>query len=102
MCCGVGAALYTLRSVAADEAPGTGAVLEEVIVTAEKREERLIDVPSAVTAVKADDLARQDLTQLRDYYSRIPGLQYNGDTTYDLSLRGLTQADKVAPASIYC
>jgi iron complex outermembrane recepter protein len=97
VCCGVGAALHTLHSAAAEEAPGTGVVLEEVIVTAEKREERLIDVPSSVTAIPAADLASADLVQLRDYYSRIPGLQYNGDTTYDLSLRGLTTGGATNP-----
>lgn len=95
--CGVSAALYSLCSVAAEEAPGTGDVLEEVVVTAEKREERLIDVPIAISEVSTDSLAKQDLTQLRDYYSRIPGLQYNGDTTYDLSLRGITTGNATSP-----
>ncbi|HVW69199.1 MAG TPA: TonB-dependent receptor [Steroidobacteraceae bacterium] len=95
--CGVGAALCSLCATAAEEAPGTGDVLEEVVVTAEKREERLIDVPIAITAVTTDALATQDLTQLRDYYSRVPGLQYNGDTTYDLSLRGITTGNATSP-----
>jgi outer membrane receptor protein involved in Fe transport len=96
--CGIGAALYSLCSTAADEASATAEpVLEEVVVTAEKKSERAIDVPVSITAVNTEDLATQDLEQLRDYYSRIPGLQYNGDRTYDLSLRGITTGNATSP-----
>ena len=64
--------------------------LEEVIVTAQKREERLIDVPMAITEVSAVELSEQNLDQMSQYYSRIPSLQYAGNKTYNLSLRGVT------------
>ena len=67
------------------------------MVTAEKRAERAIDVPISITAIGTQDLATQDLEQMRDYYSRIPGLQYNGDTTYDLSIRGITTGNATSP-----
>jgi len=98
MVCGIGAALYSLCSTAAEEAAATAEpVLEEVVVTAEKKSERAIDVPISITAVNTEDLANQDLEKLRDYYSRIPGLQYNGDRTYDLSLRGITTGNGTSP-----
>ena len=96
--CGVSAALYSLCSHAADEAPGTGPVdLEEVVVTAEKRAERAINVPISISTVNTQDLATQDLAQIQDYYSRVPGLQYNGDKTYDLSIRGITTGNATNP-----
>ncbi|MFC4312357.1 TonB-dependent receptor [Steroidobacter flavus] len=73
------------------------ATLEEVIVTAQKREERLIDAPVAITAVGGDALNEQNIVQISDYYSRIPNLQYNGDSTYDLSLRGVTTGGGTNP-----
>lgn len=93
--CGVSAALYSLCSHAADEAGPVN--LEEVVVTAEKRAERAIDVPISISTVNTQDLATQDLVQIQDYYSRIPGLQYNGDTTYDLSIRGITTGNSTSP-----
>lgn len=53
--------------------------LEEVVVTAQKRAERLQDVPVPVTAVSADDLVNSNQMQLRDYYSKVPGLSYAPD-----------------------
>jgi iron complex outermembrane recepter protein len=48
--------------------------VEEVIVTAQKREERLQDVPVPVYTVNADLLAQSNQVRLQDYYSSIPGL----------------------------
>jgi len=60
------------------------------VVTAEKREERLHDVPMGVTAITAADLQNQQLTSLSDLASRVPGLSLTniqpGQTT--LTLRG--------------
>jgi iron complex outermembrane receptor protein len=57
------------------QAPENGpAVLQEVVVTAEKREERLQDVPVPVTAISADTLIQGNQLLLRDYGSSIPGL----------------------------
>jgi len=72
-------------------------VLEEIIVTAQKREERLIDVPAVISSVKAQDLTEQNVEQIFDYYSRIPGLAYNGNKTYNLSLRGITTGGATNP-----
>jgi iron complex outermembrane receptor protein len=95
--CFIGTALYPMCAAAADESAPQAAGLEEVVVTADKRQEREMDVPISMTAVSTDALAAQDLVQLKDYYSRIPGLQYQGDRTQDLSLRGLTTGDSTNP-----
>lgn len=69
--------------------------LEEVVVTAQKVTQREIDVPVAVTAIQGSALVDQDLVQVADYYSRIPGLQIgalpsNANGTAAISLRGIT------------
>ncbi len=66
----------------------------DIVVTAQKRSERLLDVPVSVTVVSTEDLLKQNLVQLRDYYSRVPGLSLGGAGTEqranNLAIRGLT------------
>ncbi|PQA86576.1 TonB-dependent receptor [Marinicaulis flavus] len=70
---------------------------DTIVVTAQKREQRLLDVPIPVTAVSAEDLAEQNLVQLKDVYNRIPGFQYGGPRAADLSLRGITTGGQTNP-----
>jgi iron complex outermembrane recepter protein len=49
-------------------------ILEEIIVTAQKRKQRLLDVPMSITALTGDALARQGATTLLDVASTVPGL----------------------------
>ena len=61
----------------ADEASATdssASALQEVVVTAQKREEKLHDVPMGVTAITTDELQRQQLVSLDDLQSKVPGL----------------------------
>src|SRR5262249_20430821 len=71
--------------------------LEEVVVTAQKREERAVDVPVVINSVSAQELTDQNLSGIREYYSRVPGLAYDGDKTYSLSLRGITTGNATNP-----
>ncbi len=63
---------------------------EEILVTAQKRSERLQEVPMAVTAISAERLVDSNRLRLQDYYSSIPGMsiepRIQGIQT--LSLRG--------------
>lgn len=53
----------------------TGAAgLQEVVVTAQKREEKLHDVPMGVSAVGSDDINKQQLVDLADLEAKVPGL----------------------------
>lgn len=77
---------FILASVAVAAAPGVQAqestpqsqasagTLQEVIVTAQKREEKLHDVPMGVTAITAQELQQQQLVSLEDLQSKVPGL----------------------------
>ena len=48
--------------------------IEEITVTARKREERLLDVPVSAAALTAQELDRYKTRDLVDLTSRIPGL----------------------------
>jgi len=68
--------------------------LEEVLVTAEKREERLQDVAVSVTVLNPDKLADNGQSRLVDYFATIPGLNLTtgsvGGGTQYLTIRGLS------------
>jgi iron complex outermembrane recepter protein len=70
----------------------SGERLKEVIVTAEKRKERLQDVPVPVTVVDTGALTEQNQLKIQDYYASVPGLQYapSAYSTQGLSIRGIT------------
>jgi outer membrane receptor protein involved in Fe transport len=48
--------------------------IEEVIVTAQKRDERLQDVPMSLTALSGDTLEQTHSFQFEDYVGTVPGL----------------------------
>lgn len=87
------------RSTAAAEASVDS--LEEIVVTANKRVERLQDVPSSVTSLRADRLSETGLVKLEDYAARVPGLSVNnltaGGLQNSVSLRGVTTGPLGAP-----
>ena len=65
------------------EAPATGATdrgaaVDELVVTAQKRAERSIDVPMSIVAVTGQSLMESQATTLQDLQNRIPGLRVNG------------------------
>jgi iron complex outermembrane receptor protein len=68
--------------------------LDEIIVTAQKREERLQDVPIPVTVLAADTLIERNQLRLQDYFTNVPGLSLApGASTQSqqiLSIRGIT------------
>ncbi|HVW68753.1 MAG TPA: TonB-dependent receptor [Steroidobacteraceae bacterium] len=70
------------------------AVLDEVVVTAQKREEHLLDVPIPVTAVSAQTLVDNNLLRLQDYYTSIPNFNVTPgvQSSQALTIRGITSA----------
>jgi len=65
-------------SVGATTAPGSdgreSVVLEEVLVTAQKREERIQDVPFAITAVTQREIRERGAVDIKDLQYSVPGL----------------------------
>ena len=57
---------------------GEGRVIEEVVVTATKREEPLQDVPIAVTALTEQTLERVGAANFSDYALQLPGVTAGG------------------------
>jgi outer membrane receptor protein involved in Fe transport len=66
--------------------------LEEVVVTAQKREERLIDVPISIVALGTDELQKRRVSSIDDLPLSVPGLFINSNGSYgrQISLRGIS------------
>ncbi len=64
------------------------AQLEEVVVTAQKREQNLQDVPMAVTAISAELLENNEIGSIEELTQLVPSLKYTpGDNPQNSSIR---------------
>jgi iron complex outermembrane recepter protein len=82
----------------------SGGDLEEIIVTAEKRESTVQATPIAMTALSAGDLTDQNITSIQDLVGAIPGISLRtagpGQTEYEM--RGLASSGgSVATVGFY-
>jgi iron complex outermembrane receptor protein len=71
-------------------------LIEEVVVTAQKREERLQDVPVAVSALTAQALVEKNVATLQDLSASVPGLVVASNTNFGsapISIRGVGGAN---------
>jgi outer membrane receptor protein involved in Fe transport len=86
-----------------NSAEARGPTLEEVVVTARKREESLQDVPLPVTALSAADIANRQVTSLDDVAKFTPGLVFSkvfGRATERPVVRGLASVLAGTNASV--
>src|SRR5258706_4819245 len=73
-----GAVLADQAAGASTPATAPSAQLDEIIVTAQKREQRAIDPPLSVTALDASSLAQHQVQAIEDLQAVAPGVQ-NGE-----------------------
>lgn len=82
-----------------------GAVLEEVVVTARKREEAIQDVPVSITAFSDGQLRDAGITNIKQLGYQVPGLQIDQASTAQIWIRGIGQRDDGArvdgPVGVY-
>jgi iron complex outermembrane receptor protein len=84
--------LATLSAFAQTEQQN-GEQLQEVVVTAEKRGESLVNVPIAVTAVSSESLAKAGVTAMSDLPTVVPGLHIDSSGAFfQPSIRGVGTA----------
>lgn len=60
-------------------APTVQAALDVIVVTAQRREQNLQEVPISVTAFSGEDLQRQNITSAVDYLALTPNVSYTED-----------------------
>lgn len=87
---------------AATEGTAQKTNLEQVTVTAQKREERLQDVPMSLTALSGDELTRTQAFRFEDYVGSVPGLSLinYGALGSQLVIRGVTSGETAVNSSV--
>lgn len=68
--------------------------LEEIVVTAQKREEKLQDVPVSIAVLGGDELDSSSALSVGDALSRVPGVTINGGNggPIQLTMRGVASS----------
>ena len=83
-----------------DSAAHASPVLQEIVVTARKREENLQDTPISVSVLTTSDLTQRSATQLPDIVIHTPNLRSSGGPQGGSSghyfIRGIGQLDFIA------
>jgi iron complex outermembrane receptor protein len=72
------AALAQQSGQAAGQTAVTG--LEEIIVTAQKREQAVQDIPASITAFSGEELARRGVDDIKSLANQVPNLQFGQQT----------------------
>ncbi|HEX4971086.1 MAG TPA: TonB-dependent receptor [Steroidobacteraceae bacterium] len=88
-----------LAAAATAQTSTSVSVLEEVVVTAQKFEEKLSETPLSVTAISARNLEALGATQFRDFASTVPSLSFttSGVGSTQVNLRGITTGNNISP-----
>src|SRR5581483_2089453 len=85
--------------------PGTSEDgLQEVIVTAEKRDESIKTVPLSMTAIGAADLAERHIQNFQDLSAEVPNLSFSslgGEGLSNLEIRGISSQAGTATVAVY-
>ncbi|TLY71503.1 MAG: TonB-dependent receptor [Gammaproteobacteria bacterium] len=104
-----GLATFTGAPTARAQQPAaTSGGLEEVIVTAQKREQNLQEIGISLSAVSGSDLTDLGVVNATDITKSMPAVvltQPNGPSSFSLAIRGVVQNDfadhQESPAAIY-
>jgi iron complex outermembrane recepter protein len=86
----------------------TTSAMEEIIVTAQKREESMQNVAISLVAFSGEQMSRLGITNATDLVMQVPGLKVSGSgggAISTFSIRGVTQNDfaasQEAPVAVY-
>jgi outer membrane receptor protein involved in Fe transport len=77
--------------------------LEEIVVTAQKREQSLNEIPISITVLDGAALARQQADNFQDMLALVPGLSISGSTrgVTRLTLRGVNTGGVASTVGVY-
>jgi outer membrane receptor protein involved in Fe transport len=83
--------LVTASAAAAEPPSRSPTVLDEIVVTVQRRQESLQDVPVAVTALDGDTLEARGITNFASYLQTVPGASLNelGSLANEVKFRGI-------------
>lgn len=98
----LGTSLTIQNGFAAEQQNGSGAqALEEIVVTARRRDESLQDIPISVSAFNADQVEQMGMTNLQDLDSAVANLSLGGNDSTSgsnlvvASIRGVGSSTRI-------
>jgi len=85
---------------AQDNAEGA---LEEIIVTAQKRSQALIEIPMSITVLSGESLERQQIDNFQDLVTKVPGLSLTTSSrgVTRVTLRGINTGGVATTVGVY-
>ena len=100
-----GLAILTNAAWAADKAADTAtapsAGLEEIVVTATRREESISKVPISITALNQDALDQKGIRDFSEMVRFTPGVSIDTSGTNAISIRGISSSGGAGTTGIY-
>jgi iron complex outermembrane receptor protein len=99
---------YAVQKLGAQEtsARAQQGSIDEIIVTARKRDESIQSVPASINALSASDLEAEEIRNLSDLARSVPGLTFNGASGADegdkrIFIRGLSSLTPFPTVGVY-
>ncbi|WP_439532357.1 TonB-dependent receptor [Polymorphobacter sp.] len=97
---GLALAIATTGAQAQQAEAGASTGMDEIVVTARKRDENLVDVPVAITAISGEMLQKRGILGLNELNDFVPGLRYQNSSAnrndrgfQTISMRGMFPGD---------
>jgi iron complex outermembrane recepter protein len=84
-----------------EEPAATGAGLEEIVVTATRREESISRVPISITAINQDAIDQKGIKDFSDIVRFTPGVAFDSSQTNQISIRGISSSGGSGTTGIY-
>jgi outer membrane receptor protein involved in Fe transport len=90
---------------AAADTTDTGATLDAVVVTAQRRSENIKDVPISISVMSAEDIAAQRIANIEDVSRSMPGVSFNSfggtEELTNIVIRGVSAPAGAATVGLY-
>src|SRR3984885_11736612 len=89
------------NDASAATAPASASGLEEIVVTATRREESISKVPISITALSQDALDQRGVRDLTELVRFTPGVSIDTTGTNQISIRGISSSAGAGTTGIY-
>jgi outer membrane receptor protein involved in Fe transport len=99
--CVSGATAASAADKPADEETTAPEAMQEVTVTAQRREESLSRVPVSVTAITAADIDSKGIKDISDVVRFTPGMVVDNSGTNNIAIRGIASSGGAGTTGIY-
>jgi iron complex outermembrane receptor protein len=86
---------------ATDTEPAAAGALEEIVVTATRREESISRVPISITAISQEMLDQKGIKDFADVARFTPGVSFDTSQTNQISIRGINSSGGSGTTGIY-